>query len=104
LLHGVSNRDYAQQHQCTENSEGKETTEVKEKVCIEAFKVAKEEEAKGPMKKMVALKKTQIPDDNVLSFEQKKDLSEAIQTLDGQTLEQVIQINVPSPRTAHIQI
>jgi bromodomain-containing factor 1 len=31
-------------------------------------------------------------DDDVLTFEQKKDLSEAIQTLDGQKLERVIQI------------
>ena len=31
-------------------------------------------------------------DDDVLTFEQKKDLSEAIQTLDGQGLERVIQI------------
>ena len=36
--------------------------------------------------------KAQIPDDDVLSFMQTKDLSEAIQTLDGQKLERVIQI------------
>ena len=40
-------------------------------------------------KKGFAIKKTQIP---VLSFEQKKDLSQAIQTLDGPKLERVIQI------------
>ena len=56
-----------------------------------ASKAAKKE-AKGPAKKKAAPKKAQIPDDDVLSFEQKKDLSEAIQTLDGQKLERVIQI------------
>jgi len=53
---------------------------------------AAKKEAKAPPKKKAAQKKTQIPDDDVLSFEQKKDLSEAIQTLDGQKLERVIQI------------
>jgi hypothetical protein len=33
-----------------------------------------------------------VADDDVLSFEQKKDLSEAITTLDGSKLEKVIQI------------
>jgi bromodomain-containing factor 1 len=56
-----------------------------------ASKAAKKE-AKAAPKKKSAPKKTQIPDDDVLSFEQKKDLSEAIQTLDGQKLERVIQI------------
>lgn len=43
---------------------------------------------KKPGKKSAA-----VPgDDDVLTFEQKKDLSEAIQTLDGQKLERVIQI------------
>lgn len=37
-------------------------------------------------------KSKQIADDDVLSFEQKKDLSEAIQKLDGTKLEKVIQI------------
>lgn len=53
---------------------------------------AAKKEAKAPTKKKSAAKKAQIPDDDVLSFEQKKDLSEAIQTLDGQKLERVIQI------------
>jgi hypothetical protein len=53
---------------------------------------AAKKEAKAPPKKKAAPKKAQIPDDDVLSFEQKKDLSEAIQTLDGQKLERVIQI------------
>ena len=56
-----------------------------------ASKAAKKE-TKATGKKKSAPKKTQIPDDDVLSFEQKKDLSEAIQTLDGQKLERVIQI------------
>ena len=38
-------------------------------------------------------KSAAVPGDNdMLTFEQKKDLSEAIQTLDGQKLERVIQI------------
>ncbi|KZT21698.1 hypothetical protein NEOLEDRAFT_1164515 [Neolentinus lepideus HHB14362 ss-1] len=41
--------------------------------------------------KKKSTKKT-IPDDDVLSFEQKKDLSETIQKLDGTRLEKVIQI------------
>ena len=53
---------------------------------------ATKKEVKAPPKKKATAKKAQIPDDDVLSFEQKKDLSEAIQTLDGQKLERVIQI------------
>jgi hypothetical protein len=53
---------------------------------------ASKKETKAAPKKKAASKKAQIPDDDVLSFEQKKDLSEAIQTLDGQKLERVIQI------------
>jgi hypothetical protein len=53
---------------------------------------AAKKEVKAAPKKKAAAKKAQIPDDDVLSFEQKKDLSEAIQTLDGQKLERVIQI------------
>ena len=44
-------------------------------------------------------------DDDVLTFEQKKDLSEAIQTLDGQKLERVIQIiheGVPEIRNVRL--
>jgi hypothetical protein len=37
-------------------------------------------------------KNKQVADDDVLTFEQKKDLSEAIQRLDGTKLEKVIQI------------
>jgi hypothetical protein len=50
---------------------------------VTASKAAKKE-TKPTEKKKSAPKKTQISDDNVLSFEQKKDLSEAIQTLDRQ--------------------
>ncbi|KAI9512647.1 Bromodomain-containing protein [Russula earlei] len=67
---------------------------------------AVKKETKVPKKKS-APKKTQIPDDDVLSFEQKKDLSEAIQTLDGQKLERVIQIiheGVPEIRDSQEEI
>jgi bromodomain-containing factor 1 len=74
----------------------KKSKEVKEKgssasTQAMASKVVKKE-TKAPPKKKAVAKKAQIPDDDVLSFEQKKDLSEAIQTLDGQKLERVIQI------------
>jgi hypothetical protein len=68
---------------------------------------AAKKEAKAPPKKKAAPKKAQIPDDDVLSFEQKKDLSEAIQTLDGQKLERVIQIiheGVPEIRDSQEEI
>ncbi|KAI0005490.1 Bromodomain-containing protein [Russula compacta] len=68
---------------------------------------AAKKETKAPPKKKAASKKTQIPDDDVLSFEQKKDLSEAIQTLDGQKLERVIQIiheGVPEIRDSQEEI
>ncbi|TFK57425.1 Bromodomain-containing protein [Heliocybe sulcata] len=45
----------------------------------------------GGSSKKKSNKKT-LPDDDVLSFEQKKDLSETIQKLDGSKLEKVIQI------------
>jgi len=68
---------------------------------------AAKKEAKAPPKKKAAAKKAQIPDDDVLSFEQKKDLSEAIQSLDGQKLERVIQIiheGVPEIRDSQEEI
>ncbi|KAH9964441.1 Bromodomain-containing protein [Russula dissimulans] len=68
---------------------------------------AVKKEGKAPPKKKAAPKKAQIPDDDVLSFEQKKDLSEAIQTLDGQKLERVIQIiheGVPEIRDSQEEI
>jgi Bromodomain extra-terminal - transcription regulation/Bromodomain len=68
---------------------------------------AAKKDAKAPPKKKAAPKKAQIPDDDVLSFEQKKDLSEAIQTLDGQKLERVIQIiheGVPEIRDVRFSI
>jgi len=67
---------------------------------------AAKKDTKAPKKK-AAPKKAQIPDDDVLSFEQKKDLSEAIQTLDGQKLERVIQIiheGVPEIRDSQEEI
>ena len=45
-----------------------------------------------PKKKAINRKTTVIPDDDVLSFDQKKELSEAIGTLDGSKLERVINI------------
>lgn len=51
--------------------------------------------------------KKPVGDDDVLTFEQKKDLSEAIQTLDGQKLERVIAIiheGVPEIRDVRFSV
>ena len=45
-----------------------------------------------PVPKKKSAKKAVIPDDDVLSFEQKKELSDSIGRLDGAKLERVIQI------------
>jgi bromodomain-containing factor 1 len=77
------------------NQKEKKTKKSKKKeasTSTPATTKASKKDTKAPPKKKAASKKSQIPDDDVLSFEQKKDLSEAIQTLDGQKLERVIQI------------
>lgn len=56
-------------------------------------KAAASSSKKATNTKKASKKSAAVPgDDDVLTFEQKKDLSEAIQTLDGQKLERVIQI------------
>ncbi|KAF9649088.1 Bromodomain-containing protein [Thelephora ganbajun] len=56
-------------------------------------KAAASSSKKATTTKKSGKKSAAVPgDDDVLTFEQKKDLSEAIQTLDGQKLERVIQI------------
>ena len=56
-------------------------------------KAAASSSKKATSTKKSGKKSAAVPgDDDVLTFEQKKDLSEAIQTLDGQKLERVIQI------------
>lgn len=56
-------------------------------------KAAASSSKKASTTKKSGKKSAAVPgDDDVLTFEQKKDLSEAIQTLDGQKLERVIQI------------
>jgi bromodomain-containing factor 1 len=78
------------------NQKEKKTTKKSKKkeasTSTAATTKASKKDTKAAPKKKAASKKSQIPDDDVLSFEQKKDLSEAIQTLDGQKLERVIQI------------
>lgn len=81
----------ALKHQKEKKSKKSKKKDASASTPATASKGAKKE-AKAATKKKSAPKKTQIPDDDVLSFEQKKDLSEAIQTLDGQKLERVIQI------------
>ena len=56
-------------------------------------KAAASSSKKATTMKKSGKKSAAVPgDDDVLTFEQKKELSEAIQTLDGQKLERVIQI------------
>jgi bromodomain-containing factor 1 len=81
----------ALKHQKEKKSKKSKKKDASASTQATASKAAKKE-TKAATKKKSAPKKTQIPDDDVLSFEQKKDLSEAIQTLDGQKLERVIQI------------
>jgi len=60
-----------------------------------------------PLQKSSKKKGKMLPDEEVLSFEQKKDLSETIQNLDGQKLERVIQIiheGVPEIRDVSIPL
>ncbi|EJD04035.1 Bromodomain-containing protein [Fomitiporia mediterranea MF3/22] len=60
-----------------------------------------------PVPKKKSSKKAQIPDDDVLSFDQKKDLSETIQNLEGEKLERVINIiheGVPEIRDSSEEI
>ena len=52
----------------------------------------KKEPKPTPLKKKGSSKKVVIPDNDALSFEQKKELSEAIQSLEGDKLEKVIGI------------
>jgi len=94
------------------NQKEKKTKKTKKKdtsasAPVTSSSKAVKKEAKAPPKKKATAKKAQIPDDDVLSFEQKKDLSEAIQTLDGQKLERVIQIiheGVPEIRDSQEEI
>lgn len=74
----------------------------------EKFSTPTPSNSKQISQKLGKKKKVKIlPDEEVLSFEQKKDLSETIQTLDGAKLERVIQIiheGVPEIRDASIGI
>jgi len=74
----------------------KEKKEKKKKEKRSSPPVASSSKANGKNGKQAPIKKKNpkkiVPDDDVLSFEQKKDLSETIQTLDGEKLEKVINI------------
>jgi hypothetical protein len=68
-------------------------------------KPKKEARPPPPPKKKAGSKKVVIPDDDVLSFDQKKELSDAITTLDGEKLERVIAIiheGVPEIRNVRV--
>lgn len=74
----------------------KEKKEKKKKEKVYSPPVASTSKMNGKAAKQAPVKKKTakkvVPDDDVLSFEQKKDLSETIQTLDGEKLEKVINI------------
>jgi bromodomain-containing factor 1 len=72
----------------------KKPKEKKPKAKKEKIPVASSSRAGGKIAKSSGKKKTKKPiaDDDVLTFDQKKDLSEAIGRLDGTKLEKVIQI------------
>jgi bromodomain-containing factor 1 len=96
--HGVSNRDYAQQHQCTETLRRRRSRRSQRKRTLpprlrrrpprHAKKEAKGtyEERRRRRRRPRFLMTTSCPSSR------RKTLSEAIQTLDGQKLERVIQI------------
>jgi len=69
--------------------EKKKSKEKREKAPVASSSKAPAKQPKAPSKKKA--KKT-LTDDDVLTFEQKKDLSESIAKLDGSKLEKVIQI------------
>jgi hypothetical protein len=95
----------ALKHQKEKKSKKTKKKDASASAPVTSSSKAAKKEVKAAPKKKAAAKKAQIPDDDVLSFEQKKDLSEAIQTLDGQKLERVIQIiheGVPEIRDVSI--
>jgi len=67
----------------------KKKKEKKEKAPVASTSKAPPKQPKAPSKKK---SKKNVTDDDVLTFEQKKDLSESIGKLDGTRLERVIQI------------
>lgn len=69
--------------------EKKKKAEKKEKAPVASTSKPPPKQPKAPSKKKA---KKNITDDDVLTFEQKKDLSESIGKLDGARLERVIQI------------
>jgi bromodomain-containing factor 1 len=69
--------------------EKKKKEKKKEKAPVASTSKAAPKQPKGPSKKK---SKKNITDDDILSFEQKKDLSESISKLEGSKLEKVIQI------------
>ena len=69
--------------------EKKKKEKKKEKAPVASTSKAAPKQPKAPSKKKA---KKNITDDDILSFEQKKDLSESISKLEGSKLEKVIQI------------
>ncbi|KAF8807195.1 Bromodomain-containing protein [Phlegmacium glaucopus] len=69
--------------------EKKKKEKKKEKAPVASTSKAAPKQPKAPSKKKA---KKNIADDDILSFEQKKDLSESISKLEGSKLEKVIQI------------
>ena len=70
----------------------KEKKPVKQRASPPVASSSKASKPSKPSKKRSSKKHAEIPGEDVLSFEQKKDLSETIQQLDGDKLEKVIHI------------
>ena len=86
--YGVSNRNYAQQHQCTQRRIRRKRT-----VPPRLGRQPQSRRRQAPLKNKSALKDSQIPDDDMWSFEQMKDISAWLsRRSDGENFEQVIQI------------
>ncbi|EEB88218.1 hypothetical protein MPER_14069, partial [Moniliophthora perniciosa FA553] len=75
-----------------QKQEKKKKKEKKEKAPVPSTSKAVPKPPKTSTSSSKKKSKKTISDDDVLSFEQKKDLSEAIATLEGSKLERVIQI------------
>ncbi|TFY79734.1 hypothetical protein EWM64_g4278 [Hericium alpestre] len=91
----------------TGKKEKKEKKKEKAPAPVPSTSKLPKKDLKPPLPKKKAGKKATIPDDDTLTFDQKKDLSEAIQHLDGQKLEKVIQIiheGVPEIRDSQEEI
>lgn len=86
------NLEYLKKSKMKEKKEKKEHKKKEKPVASSSSSSSKKAAPKPPPTKKKSSKKQPVSDDDVLSFEQKKDLSDTIAKLDGAKLEKVIQI------------